>query len=452
MEKVDFLNSVHHSNYITTAPKKNNSAAVQSSYATKSLPFTASVPILSTRTELSSTEEKKKYAHVLKLVDKPTRKQLEMLLKSGVLLNADSNDKSTVLDNLFKMGTTPRAVGLSKENLLKDTISTIANPYIITQQFGDIPKTYRQGAVEANRKDVNEYGLPKYADNEIDVEHSGTCPAASIEFSLASKNPAEFARFAEGLSSPRLSVNKNIKLRNLADNTLDAIWLLNAFEVPFKADNFNEANLTFAPDKSAILRAQIQTTNRDHLERSPLDVLMQSTFMQVGSQQSYNSLTDKRAGKFNRNDKGLVEFEKTFTESVVEDKSTLSVVYQTVDENARLVGYETDFNTIKRQLTEAIDMGEHVILGYTYVDQNNIIIGGHEITLVGYKEGADGKLTFICNDTDDNIPRAIEYSEDYLLPKIHHAGLPEQIAARDMKYTPAWVEGLEMYKQMRNAA
>ena len=452
MEKVDFLNSVHHSNYITVAPKRNNSVAAQSSYATNSLPFTAAKNVVNTRTQLSSTEEKKKYTQLLRHVDKSTRKQLDALLKSGILLNADSNDKSTVLDNLFKMATTPRAIGLNSENLLKDTISTISNPYTITQHFGDIPKSYRRDAVEANRKDLGENGLPRYADDEIDVEHSGTCPAASIEFSLASKTPAEFVRFAEGLSSPQMSVNKTIKLRNLADNTLDAIWLLNAFEVPFKADNFNEARLTFAPDKSAILRAQIQTTNRDHLERSPLDVLMQSTFMQVGSQQSYNSLTDKRAGKFNQNDKGLVEFEKTFTESVVEDKSTLSVVYQTVDENARLTGYETDFDTMKRQLTEAIDMGEHVILGYTYLDQNNIIIGGHEITLVGYKKGADGKLTFVCNDTDDDMSRPIEYSEDYLLPKIHHAGLPEKIAARDMKYTPAWVEGLNMYKQMRNAA
>ena len=174
--------------------------------------------------------------------------------------------------------------------------------------------------------------------------------------------------------------------------------------------------------------------------------------MQVGSQQSYNSLTDKRLGKFNQNDKGLIEFEKTFTESVVEDKSKLSVTYQTVDENARLVGYETDFDTMKRHLTSALDMGENVIIGYTQVDQNNIIINGHEITIIAYKRNPDGKLTFVCNDTDDNMTKPVEYTEDYLLPKIHHAALPESIVAGDLTVTPNWVEGLNIYKEMKNKA
>ena len=45
------------------------------------------------------------------------------------------------------------------------------------------------------------------------------------------------------------------------------------------------------------------------------------------------------------------------------DKNTLSVTYQTVDENARLVGYETDLGTLKRHLVSALNMGENVIIG-----------------------------------------------------------------------------------------
>ena len=266
---------------------------------------------------------------------------------------------------------------------------------------------------------------------------------------MAQKHPAEFARFAEGLSSPQMSVNKTIKLNNLADNTLDAIWLLNAFEVPYQANDFNEAALKFAPDKNAIIRAQIQTVDKDKLERSPLDVLMQSTFMQVGSQQSYDTLTDKRAGKFNQNDKGLIEFEKTFTESVVEDKNKISVTYQTVDENARLVGYETDFNTMKKQITDALKLGENVIIGYTQVDASGTIINGHEITIIGTRTDKNGKMMFICNDTDDNVPRSIEYSEDFLLPKIHHAALPQAVVKNDIELVENWVEGLKTYKELK---
>lgn len=360
-------------------------------------------------------------------------------MKTGILLNADSNDNSTTLDNLYKIATTQRAQGLSNNVILKDTIETLADPHIITQQFGNIPDKYRAN-VEAAAGD-------KAA--EINVEHSGTCVASSIEFNLADKHPAEFARFAEGLSSQEMSVKKTIKMNNLADNTLDAIWLLNAFEIPYEAHDFDRATLKFAPDKNAIVRAFIQTVDKDRLERSPLDVLMQSTFMQVGSQQSYDSLTDKRAGKFNQNDKGLIEFEKTFTESVVEDKNKISVTYQTVDENAKLIGYETSFDTMKKQITDALNLGENVIVGYTQVDNTNTIINGHEITIIGTKTDKDGKMIFICNDTDDNVSKPIEYSEDYLLPKIHHAALPQSVVANDVNLVENWVEGLKTYKELK---
>lgn len=249
-----------------------------------------------------------------------------------------------------------------------------------------------------------------------------------------------------------MAVNKNIKLKNLADNTLDAVWLLNAFEIPYKANNFDEAELTFAPDKNAIVRAHIQTVDKDALERSSVDVLMQSTFMQVGSQQSYDTLTDKRAGKFNQNDKGLIEFEKTFTESVVEDKNKISVTYQTVDENAKLIGYETDFATMKKQINDALKLGENVIIGYTQVDGTNTIINGHEITIIGTRTDKNGKTVFICNDTDDNISRPVEYLEEYLLPKIHHAALPQSVIGDDVNITENWVQGLRTYKETKRQA
>lgn len=403
------------------------------------VPYNAALTASRFRTELSSKDEKNKYNELLKISDRDTKKQLNTLLKTGILLNADSNDNSTTLDNLYKIATTQRAQGLSNNVILKDTIETLADPHIITQQFGNIPDKYRAN-VEAAAGD-------KAA--EINVEHSGTCVASSIEFNLADKHPAEFARFAEGLSSQEMSVKKTIKMNNLADNTLDAIWLLNAFEIPYEAHDFDRATLKFAPDKNAIVRAFIQTVDKDRLERSPLDVLMQSTFMQVGSQQSYDSLTDKRAGKFNQNDKGLIEFEKTFTESVVEDKNKISVTYQTVDENAKLIGYETSFDTMKKQITDALNLGENVIVGYTQVDNTNTIINGHEITIIGTKTDKDGKMIFICNDTDDNVSKPIEYSEDYLLPKIHHAALPQSVVANDVNLVENWVEGLKTYKELK---
>lgn len=454
-------------NYTTTAnirtkkveDSRENVVKSNGLYATNSIkevPFNPTFAASALRTRLNSNEEKDKYNKISKMVDKQTRKNLDSILKKGILLNAESNDNTSVLDNLYKIATLKRADGLDNTILLKETIAILNNNYLIRQEFGDIPKQFESEVMNAYRNtgmsssNVH-FGAAQKANvtDEVNVEHSGTCVAASEEFNLAQKMPAEFVRFVEGLSSPAMSVQKTIKLSNLADNTLDAVWLLNAFEIPYEMKDFNTAKLTFAPDKNAIVRAKIQSVDKDQNERSCVDVLMQSTLMQVGSQQSYDTLTDTRHGKFNQNDKGLIEFEKTFTESVLEDKNKISVTYQTVDENAKLIGYETDMATTKRHIVESLDRGENVIVGYTQVDGNNIIINGHEITIVGYKKNNNGKLTFICNDTDDGISKPIEYGEDYLLPKIHHAALPHDIVQNDVKLVENWVEGINRYNELK---
>jgi len=446
-----YTNSVQNNQPIK-ASAQNQPAAAQALYAQNPIHQTAfkgAQGISSIRTTLATKEEKDKYSQLVANLDKQERKNLEMLLKNGILLNSDSNDKSSTLDSLHKILTNQRAAGLDNKMVLKETINTIANPFVITQNFGDIPQKYVPEVVNIAHKNSNSKDDGVNA-KTINVERSGACVAASIEFNLAKQMPAEFARFAEQLSSPSLAVEKTIQLKNLANNTLDSVWLLNAFEVPYKMADFNSAKLTLAPDKNAILRAQIQNSNKDKLERSLVDVLMQSTFMNVGSQQAYNSLTDVRKGKFNQNDKGLIEFEKTFTESIVEDRNKISVTYQIVDENAKLTGYETDFKTMKKHITDSLAMGENVIIGYTQTDDKNIIINGHEITIIGAKQGKDGKMTFICNDTDDDKPNAIEYSEDYLLPKIHHAGLPQAVVEKDVQFVDNWVDGINAYKNAKS--
>ena len=457
-----------HYNYSTTGNVKSNKINKSEQSVVTQPSFTAKMPLsfmaaptqqpIQVATKLRTKDEQEKYKHLTANLDKNTRKELQNLLKRGILLKNDSNDKTSILDNLYKISTTPRAIGLDNSVILKETINTISNPYRITQRFGDIPQNYQDKALKIYAENHPEYNpastnlqIQAKAKSDINLEHSGTCVAASIEFSMAQKHPAEFVRFIENLTSPKLSVKKEIKLNNLADNVLDAVWLLNAFEVPYEAHDFNRATLTFAPDKQAILRAQIQNTHRDNNERSVVDVLMQSTLMQVGSQQTYDTLTDTRAGKFNQNDKGLIEFEKTFTESVVEDKNKISMTYQTVDENARITGYETDFNTMKKQIISALKLGENVIIGYTQTDETNKIVNGHEITITGVQQDANGKLVFICNDTDDDYSGAIAYPEDYLLPKIHHAALPQSVVGNDVNIVENWVEGLKSYKEMKNS-
>lgn len=419
--------------------------------AFKAEAYTSAVTI---RTSLTTKDEKKKYEELSNELDLKYRKKLEFALKSGLLLKNNSNDRSSVLDNLHKIITEERDPGLDKINILQECLDILANPYVITQTCEDIPSQYKRQVIglmtnlSENPKEISE------AKWELENMHTGTCPAASIEFDLATKHTAEFFRMVEGLTSPQNEVVKTIRMDSLSDKSSEAIWLLTKFKTPHRLNSFDTATVLLKPDENAIIRARIQNHHKDPGERSIIDVLMQSTLMQLGSQQTYNSLNDKRApNAWTQEDGGLIDFEKTYVESVVEDKNTTSVTYQIVDENGRLKGYEKDFGTIKKELLDTLKMGHNIIIGYTWPDpENDNKLAGHEITIVGYKTNSNGEGIFICQDSDDDIAAPIEMSEKFLLPKIHHAGLPDEIASRDFKYEDSWKVGLDEFQKMKKSA
>ena len=272
-------------------------------------------------------------------LDLKYRKKLEFALKSGQLLKNNSNDKSSVLDNLHKIITEERDPGLDKVTILEECLDILANPYSITQTCEDIPSQYKRQIVGLITNMSDDPKVIAQTEWELDNMHTGTCPAASIEFDLATKHTAEFFRMVEGLTSPKNEVLKDISMDNLSDKSLESVWLLTNFKTPYQAKSYNKATVLLKPDEYAIIRARIQNSHRGPKERSIIDVLMQSTLMQLGSQQTYNSLIDKRApNSWTQEDGGLIDFEKTYVESVVEDKNTTSVTYQKVDENGRLKG------------------------------------------------------------------------------------------------------------------
>ena len=433
---------------VTTNPIENSSNNESRTPTFKAEAYKTNATV---RTSLTTKEEKKKYEELSNELNLEYRRKLEFALKSGQLLKNNSNDKSTVLENLHKIITEERDPGLDKITILKECLDILANPYVITQTCEDIPAQYKRqiiGLITNLSENPQEIKQTKW---DLENMHTGTCPAASIEFDLATKHTAEFFRMVEGLTSPKNEVKKTIKLDNLSSKTSDAVWLLTKFKTPVEYHNFDTATVLLKPDENALIRARIQTHHRDKGERSVIDVLMQSTLMQLGSQQTYNSLTDKRApNAWTQEDGGLIDFEKTYVESVVEDKNTTSVTYQIVDENGRLKGYEKDFGTIKKELLDTLKMGHNIIIGYTWADpENDNRLAGHEITIVGYKVNEKGEGIFICQDSDDEISAPIEMQESFLLRSIHHAGLPEEIASRDFDFKESWEVGVEDYQDLK---
>lgn len=396
---------------------------------------------LTIRTSLSTKEENQKYNEISRLIDKSLKKDLQALLKTGKLLNKDSNDNSTTLDNLYKMATTSRLEGLDKKKLVEDVIQTLKNPFRITQKFGDIPVNL-QNEIITNERNAGKNTTAM----DLDVK-SSTCPAASIEFNLAHKMPAEFVRMAENLTSPNYSVTKTINVKDLSQGLVDTVWMLNEFKTEHKLENWDTLKVVLKPDRNAIIRARIQNTYQSPDERSPIDVLMQSTFMNIGAQDTYNTLTDKRTPKYNEDDSGLIDIEKNFAEELATGKGKVCVTYQQIDDNGRLAGYECEQHETLSHIKNTLEKGDNVIIGYTYCDANNNVIGGHEITIIGIEKDKKGNEYFVCNDTDDNISEKITYPVSELLPKIHHAGIPRDVLTGNVEFVEGWKELMEIYKK-----
>lgn len=372
------------------------------------------------KTTLATEESKQKYNELSSMLEPDTKVELSKLLKAGVLLNNNSNDGSTVLDNLHKIVTEPRVRGLDAKTLATETITAISNPGSITQNFGDIPDSVQRAVFRHP-----EFGV--FTSEEMDIgENSNCCVAANIEYNLACTKPAEFARMAAGLSSEDMSVTKNLKLSDIADKKEDALWLLDKFKLPHQKGEGDNIQVTISPDRSAIIRARVQTSYRDSGERSSIDVLMQSALMNIGSQQTYNSLNDKRVGLFSPSSEGLTNLEKTFAEEVFTGEGKAPVVYMGLDETGRIEQRACDYQTMAQQLVTALQT-DNVIAGIVYFNENEQVIGGHEMTIIDATETPTGDLAFVLNDTQDNNDEPICVLAENLLPRLHHAALPKDI-------------------------
>jgi len=411
----------------------------------------------------------KMYYQLYLALDGADRKNIEKIKNEGKLNSRISNDGSSTLENLNKILKEPRADGLQNKQVLKEVLQNLANPYIMHQKFGKVPD-FMVGKIIFNEKMAGltkglwldpsiapHFKQTKYTGplsvlkpEDLNVETSATCVATSIEFNLAMRKPAEYARYAAGLTSPKMEVKSKIRLSDISPNLMDALYILNYFQTEYTPIDWETVEVTVKPDKNALLRAQVQSDYRqtDYKKsrfddfgeqppenykippsRSSVDSLMQSAFMQLGSQNTYNSLNDMRAGENCSDPKGLIEFEKTYVETVVEDDEggITSMTYQDVDDNKKLVGFLQDYETTKKHLLDTLALNRNVIVGVTYIDKDKNILGGHEMTVIGSRTDANGELYFITNDTDDDFVGTSEYKAKDFIPTIHHAGIPNKV-------------------------
>jgi len=316
----DKISNVSYKNVFLKEEKQLSNAQFDTSL---SLPF---MGITSSKAQVVNTilnsSEQEKYTYLLNyLKDVPVSqnanglkcaKQLELLLKNGKLLSRSTNDGTTTLDNLYDIATKRRAYELDSKNIISNVLNTLVDSRYVNQTFGDIPDVEKNQILQILPNDSNIKSSP----NLMDVEASGTCAAASIEVNFANKYPAEFTRWVSKLSGEEKSVDINVKLTSLSPNLLEAVKILQIFQPKIKKFSWKEVVISVSTDPNAYIRAKIQDNYWDKGERSIVDVLIQSAIMQLGSQGTYDSLSDLRGGD---NPQGLVEVEKTFVESVIKN-------------------------------------------------------------------------------------------------------------------------------------
>lgn len=378
---------------------------------------------------LNSPDQKKQFMLLYLHANDQGKEDLKFIYKNGKLLSNDADDKSTTLQNLSRIVLKPRAKGLVNDEILNSALRSLANPYSITQDIGNITPSIAKRIMKDKRFFNIDSGT-KILPAEYNVINSGTCVAASIEFNLADKRPSEFARYAADLTSTKLSVWEDFKFTDISESTLEAVNWLEKFNVEYESIDFEGGKILIKPDDAAIYRALSQTEDRAVNTRSALDTIIQSALMQLGSAGKYNSLSDVNNSDLNPAKGGLTELEKSMVEAIVDDKGGISsATYQVLDSKGFLIGYNKTHDKILEDILKSLKLGDNVIAGITEANADAKIYtdGGHEITIVAPKNGKTGKLFFLCNDTDDNISQPIELSAEELIPKIHHAGIPNVV-------------------------
>ncbi len=78
------------------------------------------------QTQLNSKADIQKFSLIAANLDQEGRQAANLLLKTGILLNNNSNDKSSTLDNLHNIITNPRAKGLDMQKE-----SNVTTPFVL---------------------------------------------------------------------------------------------------------------------------------------------------------------------------------------------------------------------------------------------------------------------------------------------------------------------------------
>lgn len=382
-------------------------------------------------------------------LDKEGKKHLKNLLKNGVLNDVDTDDRHSALYHLYALATTRRGRGYDPKILLKETVETLDRPYLITQKFAPLSENIAREILSTRyNPGLNRTGeapaVKPLAWNDLNVETSATCVSSSVMYYMAEKKPGELARHLNELTSPMNAFFEKAMLDEISPNDPgQALEILKQNGIKYYLSGPNEVTVKVELPVAGKLRAvDSQKVAKNQDARNGIETAYQSALTFLATR-SYDPATDLRDSEIpGETSKGLTEPEKTLMETIIKDNGgVMSVTYQAVagkanprpgeEGNSYLYGYTRTFEQTVTDIIEALKLGEFVIIGITDTDQSGAIVGGHEITITSaFVDKKDGELKFVVADSDDGVPAPVVRTARELVPRIHHAGMPLDIAKR----------------------
>ena len=197
------------------------------------------------------------------------------LHERGVLTSTSPESGLSATHSLSKILTAPRAEGLDKWDIFFVVLERLYNPATNTQII-NVP--FRNGKKKTN-----------------------TCVSATRIFVLITKQPGEYTRIVEELTSPSLSFTVTRSYPDLAMFQSKTKWLEDRF--PFQKVGPHTLRITVLPDANALQRAFVEQRNlryssydfgkRDKKNsRTAVDVLLQSALTNYALGGQYDSYVD----------------------------------------------------------------------------------------------------------------------------------------------------------------
>lgn len=385
--------------------------------------------------------------HIQRNLDPLTQQKFRHLINKGILTKGTSDDGHSALYHLYGILTTPRSPGYDNRTILRETIEVLSQPFTISQRFAPITPSVSQQLMNVrNNPGLNRNNVPPpikpLAPEDLNVESSATCVASSVMYYMADKEPTGLTRHINELTSPMNAFFEKAKFSEISpDSPQQALQILREHQIPYYISGPDEVTVKVENPPAGVIRAQSsQNLPTGNQFRNAIGAAYQSAITYLVTH-SYDPATDLRdADAPGETSKGLTEAEKTLMEAIIKDNGGVqSVTYQAVnnkanpmpgeENNSYLFGYNRRFEDTTNDILQALSMGQPVIIGTTDTDETGAIVAGHEITITSaYTDLKDGQLKFVVADSDDSIPEPVVKTARELIPTIHHAGLPVNLA------------------------